>query len=70
MIQFLVICALGLLLLQGTWPTADRERVETALADICVAVSVGANYTQFQEKVQAVAPLGDLFIGRARLLFA
>ncbi|MEO8096093.1 MAG: hypothetical protein ABI811_00205 [Acidobacteriota bacterium] len=54
-IQFVVICALGLLLVQGRRPTAERERVKTALADIRGALSVGANYTQFQEKVQALA---------------
>jgi hypothetical protein len=61
MIQFLVICALGLLLLQGTRPTAERERVETSLADIRGALSVGANYTQFQEKVQALAAAVENF---------
>jgi hypothetical protein len=61
MVQFLVICALGLLLLQGTRPTAERERVETALADIRGALSVGANYTQFQEKVQALAAAVENF---------
>jgi hypothetical protein len=54
-IQFVVICALGLLLVQGRRPTAERERVETALADIRGALSVGANYMQLQEKVQALA---------------
>jgi len=61
-IQFVVIYALGLLLVQGRRPTADRERatadrerVEAALADIRGALSVGSNYTQLQEKVQALA---------------
>jgi hypothetical protein len=54
-VQLVVICALGLLLVQGRRPTAERERVESALTDIHGALSVGANYTQLQEKVQALA---------------
>jgi hypothetical protein len=60
-IQFVVICALGFLLVRGTRPSAERERVETALADIRGALSVGANYTQFQEKVQAFAAAIESF---------
>lgn len=63
-IQFIVICALGLLLVQGKRPTAERERVETALADIRGALSVGANYTQLQEKVQALAATIENFRAR------
>ena len=59
--QFVVICVLGLLLVQGRRPTAEQERVEIALADIRGALSVGANYTQFQEKVQALAAAIDNF---------
>ena len=54
-IQFVVICSLGFLLVQGRRPSAERERVETAIADVRGALSVGANYTQFEEKVQALA---------------
>ena len=60
-IQFVVICALGFLLVQGRRPSAERERVETALADIRGALTVGANYTQFQEKVQALAAAVENF---------
>jgi hypothetical protein len=54
-VQFVIICALGFLLFDAKHPDRDRERVETALTDIRGALSVGANYTQFQEKVQALA---------------
>ena len=54
-VQFVVICALGFLLLKGGRPTAERERVETSLTDIHGTLSVGANFTQFEEKVQALA---------------
>ena len=60
-IQFVVICALGFLLVQGSRPSAERERVEMALADIRGALSIGANYTQFQEKVQALAAAVENF---------
>jgi hypothetical protein len=59
--QFVVICVFALLLVRGRRPTAEQERVETALADIRGALSVGANYTQFQEKVQALAAAIDNF---------
>ena len=54
-IQFVVICALAFMLAQGRRASAEGERVDTALTDIRGALSVGANYTQFQEKVQALA---------------
>jgi hypothetical protein len=60
-IQFLVICALGLMLAQGRRQSAERERVDSALADIRGALSVGADYTQFQEKVQAFAAAVENF---------
>jgi hypothetical protein len=60
-VQFVVICALGFLLLQGGRPTAEREKVETALTDIHGTLSVGANFTQLQEKVQALAATIDNF---------
>lgn len=54
-IQFVVIGALGVLLVHGRRPTAEQEKAETALADIRGVLSVGANYTQLQERVQALA---------------
>jgi hypothetical protein len=60
-IQFVVICALGFLLLRGGRPTAERERVEAALTDIHGTLSVGANFTQLQEKVQALAAAVENF---------
>jgi hypothetical protein len=60
-IQFVVICALGFLLVQGRRPTAERERVEIALADLRGALSVGASYTQLREKVQALAAAIETF---------
>lgn len=54
-IQFGVICALTFLLLQEKRPSQEKQRVETALAGIRGALSVGANYTQFQEKIQVLA---------------
>ena len=54
-IEFVVICALSFLLVQGRRPSPERERVLQALADIHGVLAVGANYTQFQEKVQALA---------------
>jgi hypothetical protein len=60
-IQFVVICALAFMLAQGRRPSADAEKVDTALADIRGALSVGANYTQFQEKVQALAAAIESF---------
>lgn len=56
-VQFVVICVLGVLLFEATrTKTAPLvpSRVETALADIHGVLSVGANYTQFQEKVQSL----------------
>jgi len=55
LIQFALICALGLQLARGRRPAAERERISTVLGDIRGALSVGANYTQLQEKVQAFA---------------
>jgi hypothetical protein len=63
-IQSVVICALGFLLVQGRRPTAERERVETALADIRGALSVGVSFTQLQEKVQALASAIENFRAR------
>jgi hypothetical protein len=60
-VQFVVICALGFLLLQRGRPTAERERVEAALTDIHGALSVGANFTQLQEKVQTLAAAVETF---------
>lgn len=60
-IQFVVICALGFLLVHGRRPPPERERVEMAFADIRGVLSVGANYTQFQEKVQALAAAVENF---------
>lgn len=52
--QLVVICVLAVLLFEATRPRTAPSRVETALADIHGALTVGANYTQFQEKVQSL----------------
>jgi len=52
--QFVVICVLAVLLFEATRPKTAPSRVETVLADIHGVLSVGANYTQFQEKVQSL----------------
>jgi len=59
--QSVVICVLGFLLVHQHRPTAEQERVELALADIRGALLVGASYTQFQEKIQALAAAIDNF---------
>ena len=53
-VQFVVICALSVLLYDAKRPKQVPSRVETVLADIHGVLSVGANYTQFQEKVQSL----------------
>jgi len=56
-VQLVVICVLAVLLFEATRPKTVPlvpSRAETALADIHGVLSVGANYTQFQEKVQSL----------------
>jgi hypothetical protein len=54
-VQFVVICALSVLLYEANRPKLAPSRVPTVLADIRGVLSVGANYTQFQEKVQSLS---------------
>jgi hypothetical protein len=54
-VQLVVICVLAVLLFEATRPKPVPSRVETVLADIHGVLSVGANYTQFQEKVQSLS---------------
>jgi hypothetical protein len=53
-VQLGVICVLAVLLFEARRPKTVPSRVETVLADIHGVLSVGANYTQFQEKVQSL----------------
>jgi hypothetical protein len=54
-VQLVTICALVVFLFESKRPKADVSKVEKVLGDIRGAMSVGANYTQFQERVQSLA---------------
>jgi hypothetical protein len=53
-VQFVVICALSVVVYDVERPKPVPSRVENVLAEIHGVLFVGANYTQFQEKVQSL----------------